>query len=117
MEVYKWGRTTGVRPGEVSLFRKVINMNEVEAWKGPIYNPTGAAAVSELFVPPTDGQPFCKPGDSGSFVVDKEGHLVGLLWGMGNDDAIVTDIRVVFESIREKMKLSAGAVIAVSAKF
>ncbi|KAF3761667.1 hypothetical protein M406DRAFT_324210 [Cryphonectria parasitica EP155] len=99
------------------MTRKVMKIADVETWKGSIYNPNGDVTVAELFVPPRRLEPFCQPGDSGSLVVDGEGHLVGLLWSLADDDTIVTDIRVVFESIREKMELKADTVFGVPTKF
>lgn len=116
MTVYKWGRTTNVTSGDVGLVRSVLNLADVERWKGSIYNPNNATAVAELTVGPKSGIPFCEPGDSGSLVVDEEGHVVGLLWGRANTDTVVTDIRVVFEAIREKLELGQSAVFDVSSK-
>ncbi|KDN68167.1 hypothetical protein CSUB01_11641 [Colletotrichum sublineola] len=115
MDVYKWGRTTGITSSQVMFTRRIINMAEVEQWKGTVHNPGGVTGVAELAVRPRNNEPFCQPGDSGSFVIDEEGHLVGLLWGLADDqDTIVTDIRVVFESIREKLGLGPNAVFGVA---
>ncbi|KAK1955773.1 hypothetical protein LY78DRAFT_697546 [Colletotrichum sublineola] len=115
MDVYKWGRTTGITSSQVMFTRRIINMAEVEQWKGTVHNPGGVTGVAELVVRPRNNEPFCQPGDSGSFVIDEEGHLVGLLWGLADDqDTIVTDIRVVFESIREKLGLGPNAVFGVA---
>lgn len=118
MTVYKWGRTTSVTSGDVKDVRSVLNLSEVEGWHGSIHNPHRATEVAELVVGPTgiSRVPFCEPGDSGSLVVDEAGHVVGLLWARVNQDTVVTDIRVVFEAIRAKLKLGQGAVFDVSSK-
>ncbi|KAI0468838.1 hypothetical protein F4859DRAFT_489068 [Xylaria cf. heliscus] len=117
MNVFKWGRTTGVTSGEVKIVKSMMNIADVETWKGSIYNPGKCGEVAELVVGPRRGVPFCESGDSGSLVVDEQGRVVGLLWARASDDVIVTDIRVVFESIREKMKWGPDVVFSVSPKF
>ncbi len=67
-----------------------------------------------MVVGPRRGVPFYDNGDSGSLVVDEQGHVVGLLWAQADDDVTVTDIRVVFESIREKMGWGPNTVFSAS---
>ncbi|KAI8634683.1 hypothetical protein F5Y19DRAFT_409597 [Xylariaceae sp. FL1651] len=117
MTVFKWGRTTGVTSGEVKMVRSMMNIADVETWKGTIYNPQRYTEVAELVVGPRRGVPFCDSGDSGSLVVDDQGHVVGLLWARAGDDVIVTDIRVVFESIREKIGWGTNTVFSVTPNF
>ncbi|KAI1261704.1 hypothetical protein F5Y18DRAFT_440349 [Xylariaceae sp. FL1019] len=117
MTVFKWGRTTGITSSRVKEVREMLNVAQTETWKGTFHNPQGYAEVAELVVGPRGGVPFCEGGDSGSLVVDEQGHVVGLLWGKANDDVFVTDIRVVFESIRAKMKLGPNAVFSVTPNF
>lgn len=118
MTVYKWGRTTSVTSGKVRDSKAVLNLSEVEKWKGSFHNPDGATEVEELVVGPRGKSgkeiPFCEPGDSGSLVVDEAGHAVGILWARVDDDTVVTDIRVVFEAIRAN--LGQGAVFDVGWK-
>ena len=94
-----------------------MDIEEVASWKGSIHNPQQYTEVAELVVGPHHGNPFCDSGDSGSLVVDKDGHVVGLLWAKVNDDVLVTDIRVVFESIREKMEWGPDTVFSVTPNF
>ncbi|TRX87710.1 hypothetical protein FHL15_011399 [Xylaria flabelliformis] len=117
MTVFKWGRTTGITSGEVKMVRSMMNIDSVETWKGKIHNPQRYTEVAELVVGPRRGVPFCDSGDSGSLVVDERGHVVGLLWARADDDVIVTDIRVVFESIREKMEWGPNAVVSFTPNF
>lgn len=113
----KWGRTTGITSGEVKMVTSVMNIAAVERSKGPIYNPNGAVVIAELVVSPRDMVPFCQTGDSGSLLVDEEGHVVGLLWALASDDTIVTDIRVVFGSIRATLNLAPTVVFDVTPYF
>ncbi|KAI0976419.1 hypothetical protein F4678DRAFT_456743 [Xylaria arbuscula] len=117
MSVHKWGRTTGVTSGEVKLVRSVMNIAAAEQWKGSIHNPNGTTEIAELVVGPRRSLPFCEPGDSGSLVVDDAGHVVGLLCARANDDTLVTDIRVVFESIRAALKLGPTVAFNVTPNF
>ncbi|KAI1176246.1 hypothetical protein F4777DRAFT_597854 [Nemania sp. FL0916] len=119
MIVFKWGRTTGITSGQVKLVKTTINLAEVESWKGTFHNPLGYTEVAEWEVGLRGGVPFCEGGDSGSLVVDEQGHVVGLLYSKEKTgyDVIITDIRVVFESIREQMKLGPDAVFSITSNF
>ncbi|KAI1313764.1 hypothetical protein F5Y03DRAFT_405224 [Xylaria venustula] len=117
MSVHKWGRTTGVTSGEVKLVRRVLNIAAVEKENGTIHNPSRATEIAELVVGPRRGQPFCETGDSGSLVVDDAGHVVGLLHALASDDTLVTDIRVVFESIRAALRLGPTATFNITPNF
>lgn len=117
MIVYKWGRTTGVTKGIVSRFDSTVNLNEMERNLGAeIARPTGpdgkpvvVDVLDEWIVDPKSYRnaigervtpDFVNPGDSGSLIVDEDGHVVGLLWGAtGIGGFYVTDIRVVFQTI------------------
>ena len=117
MIVYKWGRTTGVTKGIVSSFDSTVNLKnlernlgaEIARPGGPDGKPVVVDVVHEWTVHPKSyrngiGQrvtpDFVEPGDSGSLVVDEDGHVVGLLWGAtGIGDCYVTDIRVVSRTI------------------
>lgn len=99
------------------MTRKSMNVAQVEQWKGTLDNPAKVAIVTEWVVPMRNQQTLCEPGDSGSLVTDDQGHVVGILWGLTDDDTIVTDIRVVFENIRAKLGMDDGAVFGVATKF
>ena len=117
MIVYKWGRTTGVTKGTVSSFHSTVNLKNLERNLGAeMARPDGSdgkpvvvVVVHEWIVHPksyrngrgeTVTPDFGSPGDSGSLVVDEDGHVIGLLWGAtGTGGCHVTDIRVVFRTI------------------
>lgn len=92
--VLKRGRTTGVTVGVIDCLETMIRLSDtpMKAWK--IYAPNMTN--------------FCQPGDSGSFVLNHEGQLQGLLFGGWDDrfglmipiDAVVKDIET-----RTKKKL------------
>ncbi|KAH6646510.1 hypothetical protein BKA67DRAFT_541470 [Truncatella angustata] len=105
------------REWEVNLVRKVMNITDIETWKGTLQNRHKYSAVVELILRPRCQQPFCQSGGSGSLVDDENGHIVALLWVLADDDTIVTDIRVVFKSIREKLNLDSNAVLGVATTF
>ena len=105
LRVAKYGRTTKATLGTVSAAKTKILIRELEVNMGgrTFYNPENALAVEEWAVTaPMGSQGFCKPGDSGSWVVDEEGVLVGLLFGdiglLGQ--VLVTDIKDVFADIK-----------------
>lgn len=121
MIVYKWGRATGVTKGTVSSFDSTVNLNklgrnlgaEIAMPNGPDDKPVVVDVVYEWIVQPKSyrndrGQTvtpdFANPGDSGSLIVDEDGHVVGLLWGaMGTGGCYVTDIHVVFRTICSRL--------------
>lgn len=117
LEVFKWGRTTGITEGRISEDKATVTMSHLVEGKGTYENPHNREEVREFFVSTRKGQPFCDTGDSGSFVFDGEGYLVGLLYGAQGDFSLVTDIRVVFASNREKLRLNDDAVIDVAHTF
>lgn len=70
-DVMKRGRTTGVTVGRISA----IGLDNVD-----VEYPFGTVFLNrQIEIASTDGQPFSKPGDSGSLVVDLDGNPVGLL--------------------------------------
>ena len=113
MRVAKYGRTTSVTRGLVSAAKETINMAAIAEWKGgEFHNPDGVASVDEwVAYLPIGGRDFCLPGDSGSWVVDETGTLVGLLWGKVNDRVLVTDITVVFASIKAQTGMQVGVFV------
>ena len=77
-------------------------MVEIVKGKGGYHNPNGVASVDEWVIRPSNDNLFSQAGDSGSWVVDETGTLVGLLWGNVAERVVVTDITVVFASIEAK---------------
>ena len=103
--VIKYGRTTGRTVGRVESQKLTLSLAMIYKIKGgALLNPGGIVSVDEWLVI-SDNKPFCEGGDSGSLVIDKEGALVGLLWGGAfsnvSTSAIITDIHTVIASIKE----------------
>lgn len=101
----------------VKPVRKTINVAEFEDRNEALHKPLGVTEVLELVVGPRRGIPSCEAGDSGSLMMNEAGHVVGHLWGRSHDDSIVTDVRVVFEAIREKLGLGPGTIVDIVTKF
>ena len=86
IQVVKRGKATGVTVGVIDCLETIVRLDgtATRAWK--IYAPNMKA--------------FCQPGDSGSFVLNDDGQLQGLLYGGWDDrfglmipiDALVKDI-------------------------
>jgi hypothetical protein len=104
MPVYKYGRTTKWTCGEISDTRFTINIAEAEAWRGGKINRPAGVDYTTDWVIYGDNCEFCKPGDSGSWILDSEGRLVGLLWGsvqvQTRTAVFVTDIHTILDNIR-----------------
>lgn len=84
MTVRKSGRTSGVTSGDVSatgVTVKVDLSNEESGWFSD-------QVVADL---------LCKPGDSGSLVVDSENNVVGLLFAGSDTHCIINRIQNVME--------------------
>lgn len=95
--VWKCGRTThhtfGVASGILSMYQ---SSNQVisDEWMVKDKNQNG-------------NDSFSKDGDSGSFVWDSEGYVVGMLWG-GKEQSFVTYVTPM-EAILEDIKIVCGA--------
>lgn len=79
--VAKVGRTTGVTRGlvtQVEIDRLMVNM-------GTQSSPRHASFSDQFEVVAPDG-PFSLGGDSGSVIIDEEGHACGLLFAGGPDE-------------------------------
>lgn len=94
--VFKKGRTTGYTWGLASAIRADVKLEE------DIYT------VVDVCSPESCPHDFCKHGDSGAVVLDKQGQLCGLLiggterdFGQGSDleHGFVIPIDIVFEDI------------------
>ncbi len=72
MEVRKRGKTTGLTSGVVVTPSGPVP-DASETPKGQM--------IEQIVVRGDGGKPFGDEGDSGSFLVDKSGNVVGLLWG------------------------------------
>lgn len=89
------GKSSGAVVGEVSHIDSRVR-------------PPGLDRITtEFVVCGTNGSKFTVPGDSGAFVLDTEGALVGLLWGgprgKGHDgNGYVTPITEVLRDIEHQ---------------
>lgn len=101
----KYGRTTGRTVGRIEPEKLTLSLDRVHEIKGGVLvNPGNVISVDEWQVT-AGNRPFCEAGDSGSWVIDQEGALVGLLWGSApsarGTNCIITDIHTVIASIKE----------------
>jgi hypothetical protein len=102
MTVYKFGWTTGWTTAETLEKLETLNIENAELFKGgKIQRPAGVNYTEE-FVAFSNKAPFCKEGDSGSWVFDENARLVGILWGQGSDRVFITDIHTVLDDIKAK---------------
>lgn len=94
------GRTTGITWGRCNGILKSL----IKSWELNVNGQSIEVEGSEQSVvgrPIRGDNEFGMPGDSGAFVIDELGSLVGLYWG-GNEYSGVsyyTEIRHVFEDI------------------
>ncbi|KAH0551475.1 hypothetical protein GP486_007310 [Trichoglossum hirsutum] len=89
LPVFKRGRTTACTVGYVNGVRSVIK-DETEEYVIVSTAPTGRFAVK---------------GDSGSWIVDRQGLLVGMLWGVAPEgSAIFTPAEYLFKFIGSKIR-------------
>lgn len=99
--VFKYGRTTGWTKGVIHSEPHKIDLELATEWKGEIDHPKEIKESEEFFVNSKMYAGFAEGGDSGSWILNKEGELAGLLWGKFGEYALITDIHTVLESIRE----------------
>lgn len=84
LDVIKLGRTTGVTRGRVTAFE----LDGIAINYGTTANPKGVTFDDQIeFVGrPRPRQPFSKPGDSGSFILDEDSlRPLALLYAGGRD--------------------------------
>lgn len=77
--VFKIGRTTGIATGHLHPTRSLSQMKcppNATYPQGCIQKTYEHWTIQGAF-----DKPFIQPGDSGSWVLNEFGHLVGLLWG------------------------------------
>ncbi|HEY0141367.1 MAG TPA: hypothetical protein VGF48_10760 [Thermoanaerobaculia bacterium] len=79
-EVLKFGRSTQLTRGKISAF--ALQNVDVEY---PALRTRIAFDRQIEIVPEAEGTRFCEPGDSGSLVVNAEGHPIGLLFAANRD--------------------------------
>ncbi|KAH0393567.1 hypothetical protein KCU89_g12276, partial [Aureobasidium melanogenum] len=94
MDIWEYGRTTGVTHGKIRMVK--VELRVATFWKDQlVYNPGNVISTSERVI----NNEFCQGGDPGSWVLDANSKLVGLLWGEAPGDCIVTDINTVIKSV------------------
>ena len=98
-------KTAKMSPGDtVILFGKVSGMTlgTFSAIKSSVSWSEHKGLTTECVVAGVDGHAFADFGDSGGFVVDKSGALVGLLiaGSEGKGTGYVTPIQAVWDDIR-----------------
>ena len=97
-ELYKIGRSSGFTKGEYGPLEQV----HIYRSRDPQGNPVSVATLEHsISYPPTS--PFCLLGDSGSFIFENSGGVVGLLFGASErkDTAYFTHITDLFDDIKE----------------
>ena len=101
---FKIGRTTGLTFGEFSAIESdVVVSLPLNDSRLPSVQRTSREWVMTAGKNPVrhERANFCEPGDSGSFVVDRYGGLVGMVWG-SNDrggHAYFTHIGMIVDDI------------------
>ena len=95
--LHKVGRSSGYSKGEYSKLKQV-RIARVRDSDGTVRT----AITTEHSVSCSPTSTFCVSGDSGSFIFDDDGGVVGLLYGGSerNDVAYFTHILDVFEDVK-----------------
>ncbi len=79
---FKIGRSTGITTGEYhgikSLLRTEMPSNHLEEKPPP-------RITNEHVIISNKDEPFSEDGDSGAWVLNRHGDLVGMIWGAAND--------------------------------
>jgi PKD repeat protein len=94
--VKKYGRTTGLQPGEVSA----INVEVDVCYEGFIFCTKLATFVNQIIITPGA---FSDPGDSGSLIVTNDAHSnpVGLLFAGSDTHTVANPIGVVLDAFAD----------------
>lgn len=79
-EVLKFGRSTQLTRGKISAFA----LQNVDVHYPALGTNIAFDRQIEI-VPEVEGTRFCEPGDSGSLVVNSDGHPIGLLFAANGD--------------------------------
>lgn len=100
LDVFKIGRTTGLTVGAIerlSTYVKIRRQSNSKQ-KAPMRTTLEMYAVRGLY-----GTAFNKAGDSGAWILDPEGDLVGLLWGgcEKSGQGYFTPIQLVIDDIEK----------------
>ena len=105
IDVFKWGRTTHLTRGRY----RGSERSEIKSWtRDSDGNKVETAGPESVIVGMGYGTIFSRGGDSGAFVVDRFGSLVGLTWA-GNDNTGVTYVMQV-DDLFEDIKSMTGAI-------
>lgn len=90
-EVFKVGRTTGLRRGRIVAVAERI---------GPVGYAIGDCWFRDSFtIEGLDGLPFSDGGDSGATIVRRDGTVLGLLYAGNGEQTHACPIRTVFEQL------------------
>lgn len=84
--VRKSGRTTGVTSGRVRAVAATVHVDMGAGWAG-------------MFADQVITTPMAAPGDSGSLLLDAEGHAVGLISAGSSESTIANHIGAVLEAL------------------
>jgi hypothetical protein len=91
LEVQKMGRTTGYTTGQITQIDATVRID----YEGPSALYTGQIITS----------PMSKGGDSGSAVLDMDGHVVGLLFAGSDGATIINPIDEVLSTLNVELVL------------
>ncbi|MFP5247093.1 MAG: hypothetical protein ACLGH0_10405, partial [Thermoanaerobaculia bacterium] len=94
LNVLKFGRSTQLTRGRITAFA-LLNLDVDYPELG-----TRISFDRQIEIAPADGTPFSTPGDSGSLVVNEEGHPIGLLFA-GNRDGSYAYANPIADVLRE----------------
>lgn len=92
--VLKVGRTTGCTYGRVNGIRNAAILDTAET-------PT-----SEYVVLGNDGVSFSEPGDSGAWVINTKGEVVGVVTGGNNGVSYIKPIKTILKDISKETGLT-----------
>jgi hypothetical protein len=101
IEFFKSGRSTSITRARFSKLKSVLISQEPERVHGGLRPPKPVITWEYAFA--SSEGPFAESGDSGTFVFNQIGGVVGLLWGGAerSDTAYVTPIEAIFDDIKE----------------
>lgn len=96
LRFFKKGARTGLTDGVYNLIEPVV---KIEIPGGKTRTTSEHCIIGRASAP----GPFSKNGDSGSWIMDEECRLVGLLWGGSNSVAYFTPIGLVLADIEARI--------------